>query len=51
MLKTLKIKEETHRELTKIVGELQARNGKIKSFDDAIIELIRSWKEKKDKKD
>ncbi|MEM3383452.1 MAG: hypothetical protein QW193_05745 [Nitrososphaerales archaeon] len=50
MLKTLKIKPETHKELTKIVGELQARNGEVKSFDDAILELIKLWKESKAKK-
>jgi predicted CopG family antitoxin len=40
MVKTLKISDETHRELSKIVGELRALNGQHKTFDDAIRYLI-----------
>jgi len=45
---TIHISEETHRELRKIKGELMASNGKERSFDDVILELIKHWKEKKE---
>ncbi|MCK4668652.1 hypothetical protein KAT21_00840 [Candidatus Bathyarchaeota archaeon] len=41
---TISITDETHIELRKIKGELMASNGKDRSFDDIIIELIRHWK-------
>jgi hypothetical protein len=40
MVKTLKISDQTHRELSKVVGELRALNGQHKTFDDAIRYLI-----------
>jgi len=40
-MKTLKIREETHRELTKFKGQLTAKTGKEASYDDAIAELLR----------
>jgi predicted CopG family antitoxin len=47
MVKTLKISDEAHRELGKVVGELQALNGRRRSFDDAIMFLIEEWRRKK----
>jgi len=47
MSKTLKISEETHRLLTKVKGELTARDGKLKTFDETIAELIDFWRKKK----
>lgn len=41
---TISISEETHTELRKIKGRLMASNGKERSFDDVIMELIRRWK-------
>jgi len=41
---TISITDETHIELRKIKGELMASNGKDRSFDDIIMELIRHWK-------
>jgi predicted CopG family antitoxin len=38
--KLIKVSEETHRELSKLAGELRAINGKDKSFDDAIRYLL-----------
>ena len=45
-MKMLKIKEETHKELTSILGELTARNGKIKTYDDVLKELLAAYKKK-----
>jgi len=47
-MKTLKISDSVHEELTRIKGQLIARNGKTKSYSDAIAELIQFWKEKKE---
>jgi len=41
---TISITDETHIELRKIKGELMASNGKERSFDDIIMELVRHWK-------
>lgn len=41
---TISITEETQTELRKIKGQLMASNGKERSFDDVIAELIRHWK-------
>jgi len=45
---TISISEETHTELRKIKGHLMASNGKERSFDDVIMELINLWKEKRE---
>ena len=42
-MKTIRIADDTHRQLTQIVGQLTTRNGKTKSYDDAIKELIGLW--------
>jgi len=41
---TISITEETHTELRKIKGQLMALNGKERSFDEVIMELIEHWK-------
>lgn len=46
MSKMIRIGDDTHAELVKIAGELQAKNGKAKTLDDAIKELLRSYKKK-----
>jgi len=43
-MKMLKVKEDTHKELTKILGELTARNGKVKSYDDVLKELVKIYR-------
>jgi hypothetical protein len=43
-LKTLKITEATHQELTKVKGSITAKTGKDATYDDAILELINFWK-------
>jgi len=44
-MKTIRISDEIHGELTKIVGELIARKGKRITYDEAIKELIAFWRE------
>jgi hypothetical protein len=39
-MKTLKISDQTHAQLTKIVGQLTAETGKIATYEDAINELL-----------
>lgn len=41
---TISITEETQTELRKIKGQLMASNGKERSFDDVIMELVKHWK-------
>ena len=41
--KTVKINDDTHAELLRIAGELQAHNGHTKTLDDAIKALIQRW--------
>ena len=44
MTKTVKINDDTHAELLRIAGELQANNGHAKTLDDAIKALIQKWR-------
>ena len=46
MTKQMKISDEAHRLLTVILGELTARYGKVKTYDDVIKELINSYRAK-----
>jgi predicted CopG family antitoxin len=41
---TISITEETQTELRKIKGQLMASDGKERSFDNVIMELIKDWK-------
>ena len=41
---TISITEKTQTELRKIKGQLMASDGKERSFDDVIMELIKHWK-------
>ena len=47
-LKTTKISNETHRRLVKVVGMLQAKEGKRKTVEDAVVflHIIYYYKEK-----
>jgi len=47
ILTTIKISDETHTELRKIKGSLLVKNGRERSFDEIIIELIACWKQHK----
>ena len=46
MEKTIKISPESHKELTKIKGELTARAGVEATYSDAVAELLRRAKTK-----
>lgn len=39
-MKTIKISDQTHAELTRIAGQLTAESGKIKTYEDAIEALL-----------
>ena len=43
---TVHISEETHIDLKKIKGSFLAKNGRERSFDEIIQELIAFWKKK-----
>ena len=45
-MKTIRIEDQTHIELSKVKGELTIRNGKTKSYDETIKELILVWKKR-----
>jgi hypothetical protein len=40
MVKTLKISDNTHKELTILSAKLTAKDGKRRTFDEAIMEII-----------
>jgi len=42
-MKTLKITEQTHQELTRIKGAVTQKTGKETTYDEAIQELIIAW--------
>gem|GEM_PF-1526066 len=43
---TIRIGKDTHTELLKVMGKMQARTGKIPTLDDALIELLENYKKK-----
>ncbi|MCW4007386.1 MAG: hypothetical protein NWF09_01660 [Candidatus Bathyarchaeota archaeon] len=45
-MKTLKISDETHAKLTRIVGQLTATSGKKKTYEDAINALLDQYEKK-----
>lgn len=45
IMKSVRVTDETHVELTRILGEFIARDGKSRTFDDVIKELTLFWKE------
>ncbi len=48
MVKTLRIsRDELHKDLLKIQGQLQAKSGEFTSMDDVISELIISYRKKR----
>ncbi|MEM4976421.1 MAG: hypothetical protein QXT64_03745 [Desulfurococcaceae archaeon] len=40
-MRTIKISDETHRELSKLLGELMAKNGKPRTYEDVIKYLLK----------
>ncbi|HSB56837.1 MAG TPA: hypothetical protein VLD38_03380 [Nitrosopumilaceae archaeon] len=43
---TILIKKDTHTDLLKIMGQIQARTGRIPTLDDALKELLENYKKK-----
>ncbi len=43
---TIRITESTHKEILKIMGEIQAKNGEIPTLDDALQEMLSNYKKK-----
>ena len=47
MVKTIRIvRDELHKELIKIQGEIQAKTGEFTSMDDTIAKLVESYRKK-----
>ena len=44
---TIAIRKDTHTDLLKVMGHIQARTGKIPTLDDALKELLENYKKKK----
>ena len=44
MVKTLRISDEIHIEMLKIQGNLQAKSGEFTSMDDALVEMVKTYK-------
>lgn len=40
---TLQVSEKTHNDLVRILSRLQLSDGKLRNFDDVVIELIKTW--------
>ncbi len=46
---TIRITKSTHKEILKIMGEIQAKTGEIPTLDDALQELLGNYKKKSKK--
>lgn len=47
MVKTLRISDESHHDMLKIQGEIQAKSGEFTSMDDVIEFLVKAYKKKR----
>jgi len=43
---SIRISKSTHKEILKVMGQLQAKTGKIPTLDDALKELLENYKKK-----
>ncbi len=43
---TIRITKATHKEILKIMGQIQARTGEIPTLDDALQEMLSNYKKK-----
>ena len=43
---SIKVDKETHREILKVVGQIQARTGETVTIDEALRELLENYKKK-----
>ncbi len=46
---TIRITKSTHKEILKIMGQIQARTGEIPTLDDALQEMLDNYKKKSKK--
>jgi len=46
---TIRITKSTHKEILKIMGEIQARTGEIPTLNDALQEMLSNYKKKSKK--
>jgi len=46
---TIRITKDTHKEILKIMGQIQARTGEIPTLDDALQEMLSNYKKKSKK--
>jgi len=46
---TIRITKSTHKDLLKVMGQLQAKTGEIPTLDDALQELLANYKKKSKK--
>ena len=47
---SIRISKSTHKEILKVMGQLQAKTGEIPTLDDALKELLDNYKKKKTRK-
>jgi len=43
---TVRIKKSTHKDLLKVMGQIQAKTGEIPTLDDALKELLENYRKK-----
>jgi len=43
---SIRISKSTHKEILKVMGQLQAKTGEIPTLDDALQELLENYKKK-----
>jgi len=46
---TIRITKSTHKEILKIMGQIQAKTGEIPTLDDALQEMLKNYKKKSKK--
>ncbi len=46
---TIRITKSTHKEILKIMGQIQARTGEIPTLDDALKKMLENYKKKSKK--
>lgn len=47
MVKTLRISDQSHIEMLKIQGEIQAKSGEFTSMDDVVAQLVKAYRKKR----
>jgi len=47
---SIRISKSTHKEILKVMGQLQAKTGEIPTLDEALQELLQNYKKKKSRK-